>query len=99
MVERNSSPFLYFPWTSPVTLLSVIRSTLPSLTSLTSSEKLGWTPGILLLLNTAQTSTTRHRMISHKTAFLTLEFIDISQNRCELLLTKTTYEHRKGQSS
>ena len=40
----NSSPFLYLPWTSPVTLFSVIFSTLPSLTSRTKTEKSGWAP-------------------------------------------------------
>src|SRR5580698_1967753 len=56
-----------------------ILSTLPSLISLTSSEKTGVAPGILLLLKTAQTSTTRHRIIAHSTIFLTLELIDFSR--------------------
>ena len=74
-VERNSSPFLYLPWTSPVMLLSVIFSTLPSLTSRTKTEKSGCAPVGLVFLITAKTRPTRPSTITHKTRFLTLEFM------------------------
>src|ERR1019366_9269343 len=72
-VEVNSSPFLYLPWTSPVTLLSVIFSTLPSLTSRTRTEKSGCAPCGLLLLTTAKTKPTRPSTTTHNTRFLTFE--------------------------
>src|SRR5271156_2257237 len=68
---------------SPVLLLAVTLSTLESLTCLTRSENWGCAPGGLLLLKTAHTRTTRHKMISQSTAFLTLEFMK-SPTRCYL---------------
>src|SRR5579862_1184570 len=78
-IEWNSSPFLYFPWMSPVLLLKVTLSIFPSFTCWTSSENCGCAPGGLLFLNTAHTSTTRHRMINQRTALLTLEFMKSPQ--------------------
>src|ERR1019366_941432 len=74
-VDVNSSPFLYLPWTSPVTLLSVIFSTLPSLTSRTKTEKSGCAPVGLVFLITAKTKPTRPSTTTHNTRFLTLEFM------------------------
>src|ERR1700722_1639071 len=71
--EWNTSPFFILPSMSPVAELSLAESTLPALTSFTSSENCGVRPVVLLLRNANQTRTTRHRITSHRTAFLTLD--------------------------
>src|SRR5579871_1684987 len=71
---------------SPVVLLKVTLSTFPALTSCTSSENCGCAPCGFVPLKTAHTRTTRHKIISHKTALRTLEFMKTSP---KLLLRKT----------
>src|SRR5579863_793286 len=60
---------------SPVVELTVAFSTFPSLISLTRSENWGVFPWGWALCTSTHTRPTRHATISHRTAFLTCEFI------------------------